>query len=211
VPVAAESIAALDQIARLLASMGHDVEAEDPPVPVDAFNQAVVTYFTSFAAKGIADLAAALGRPISADTLEATTHACYAHARRLTALDVMTADANRNLVNRTIGAWFETVDLLVTPTCAEPAWPLGHLDANDRSLDAEAWFDRVFAKVPFTALFNMTGQPAISLPLVQSRDGLPIGIQLVARYGAEDVLFRVAHRLEEALPWSDRRPPHAAA
>ena len=180
-------------------------------MPVEAFNQAVVTHFTSFGAKGIEDLAAALGRPISTETLEATTLACYEHAKRLSALDLVQADANRNLVNRTVGAWFETVDLLVTPTCAEPAWPLGYLNANDPSLDTQAWFDRVLGKIPFTALFNMTGQPAVSLPLVQSRRGLPIGIQLVARYGAEDVLFRVAHRLEEALPWSDRVPPiHAA-
>jgi amidase len=206
VPVDPECRDGVERVAKVLASMGHEVESGEPPVPFEAFNQAVITYFVSFGAKGVADLAAALGRSISTETVEATTLACYEHAQRLTALDVIQADANRNLVNRTVGTWFETVDLLVTPTAAEPAWPLGYLDANDATLDAPGWFDRVFGKAPFTALFNLTGQPAVSLPLAESRAGLPIGIQLVARYGEEDLLFRVAHRLEEALPWKNRRP-----
>ena len=114
-------------------------------------------------------------------------------------------------MNRTVGTWFETVDVLVTPTNGSPAWPLGWMNANDPSLDAKGWFAKVFGKVPFTALFNVTGQPAVSLPLFQSKGGLPIGVQLVARYGREDVLFRLAARLEEALPWNGRRPGiHAA-
>ncbi|MEO8448407.1 MAG: amidase family protein [Gemmatimonadota bacterium] len=211
VPVDSESLVALEQVAKVLEGMGHEIRPEAPPVPFAAFDHAIVVYFTTFGAKGVTDLAAALGRPISLDTVEATTLACLEHAKKLTALDVMNADGNRNLVNRTVGAWFETVDLLVTPTCARPAWPLGHLNANDPSIGAQGWFDKVFAEVPFTALFNLTGQPAVSLPLAQSKGGLPIGIQLVARYGREDVLFRVAHRLEEALPWKDRRPAIYAA
>jgi amidase len=212
VPVDPESIVALDRVARTLEAMGHRVSMGEPPVPADAYDQAVVTFFITFAAHGVATLAKMLGRAPSPENLEATTWACYQSAQRLTALDLMLADANRNLVNRTVGGWFETVDLLVTPTTASPAWPLGVLNANDASVDGPGWFRHVFSKIPFTALFNMTGQPAISLPLGQSSAGLPIGIQLVARYGREDVLFRVAGRLEEAMPWGDRRPPiHAAS
>jgi amidase len=67
--------------------------------------------------------------------------------------------------------------------------------------------ERVFALIPFTPQFNITGQPAVSLPLYRNRDGLPIGIQLVAAYGREDLLIRVAAQLEQARPWRDRRPP----
>ncbi len=201
-----ECVAALERVAKTLAEMGHDVSAGEPPVPFDAFNQAVVTYFVTFGAHGVATLANVLGRTPSPENLEAATLACVEEAKRLTALDINLADANRNLVNRTVGGWFETVDLLITPTAACPAWPLGWMNANDPSLDGHGWFAKVFSKIPFTALFNMTGQPAVSLPLAQSSGGLPIGIQLVARYGREDVLFRVASALEAAMPWQDRRP-----
>lgn len=206
VPVHPESVAAVEQVAKLLGDMGHAVRSEDPPVPKEAFAHAVTTFFAAFAGHGLRQLSAALGRPLDLDTVEATTLALYRHAEQLTAIDVMQAEANRNAVNRTVGAWFEGVDLLVTPTNAEPAWPLGWMNADDRTLDGPAWLEKVFSKVPFTALFNLSGQPAISLPLAESSDGLPIGIQLVARYGREDLLIRVAAALEEALPWRQRRP-----
>jgi amidase len=205
-PVDRESIAAVERVVKLLGEMGHRVSLGEPPVPHEAFSHAVVTFFATFVAHGVEELSKALHRTPSPDTLEATTLALYHHAQELTALDVLTAEANRNLVNRGVGAWFETVDLLVTPTTAEPAWPLGWMNADDPAYDATGWMDRVFSKIPFTALFNMTGQPAITVPVAQSSSGLPIGVQLVARYGREDVLFQVAAQLERALPWKDRRP-----
>jgi amidase len=205
-PVHPEAIAAVERVAQQLGGIGHRVSAGEPPVPQEVFAPTVVTFFASFVAHGVDQLCKVLGRTASPDTLEATTLALYHHAQALTALDLMTADANRNLINRGVGAWFETVDLLVTPTTAEPAWPLGWMNANDPAYDATGWFDRVFSKIPFTALFNMTGQPAITVPVARSSSGLPIGVQLVARYGREDVLFQVAAQLERALPWSDRRP-----
>jgi amidase len=206
-----EWVAAVEQTVRLLGEMGHDVAEGAPPVPVEAFDNAVVTHFASFGAHGVEALSRALGRPISPETLEAVTLTLYRHARGLSALEMAQADADRNLVNRTVGGWFESVDLFVTPVAACPPWPLGWMNADDPSVDAAGWFAKVFGKIPFTALFNVTGQPAVSLPLFQSKAGLPIGVQLVARYGREDVLFRVSARLEEALPWRDRRPRiHAA-
>ena len=95
-------------------------------------------------------------------------------------------------------------DLLLTPTCAEPPPPLGSFDAP-----ADQPLLPIVRAVPFaafTAAFNTTGQPAVSLPLGQSEDGLPIGVQLVAAYGREDVLVRVAAQLEAAAPSADRRP-----
>ncbi|HEX9132217.1 MAG TPA: amidase family protein [Ktedonobacteraceae bacterium] len=77
---------------------------------------------------------------------------------------------------------------------------------NDPSLDPRGWLNKLFALIPFTPLFNVTGQPAISLPLGQSSDGLPIGVQLVARYGDEATLLRLAAQLEQALPWALRSP-----
>lgn len=86
------------------------------------------------------------------------------------------------------------------------------LDADDSSLDADGWTRKIFTLCPFTVLFNATGQPALSLPLSMSSDGLPIGVQLIGRMCEEAVLFRVASQLDRALPWAARRPSiHAAA
>jgi amidase len=101
--------------------------------------------------------------------------------------------------------WDGGFDLLLTPTLGEPPLPLGTFAAQpDNPLHG---FFRAAQFVPFTVQFNITGQPAISLPLSWNADGLPIGSQLVAAYGREDVLLRVAAQLEQARPWADRRPP----
>jgi amidase len=98
--------------------------------------------------------------------------------------------------------------VLVTPTMGEPPACLGEL-APDTD-DVLGTLTRMGAYAMFTSPFNITGQPAISLPLHWSADGLPIGVQLVAAYGREDVLIRLASQLEQARPWADRRPPTSA-
>jgi len=93
---------------------------------------------------------------------------------------------------------------LLTSTLGEPPPRLGELRSPP---DNPLGTDRVLALIPFTPQFNITGQPAISLPLYWNADGLPIGVQLVAAYGREDLLFRIAAQLEEARPWRGRKPP----
>ena len=96
--------------------------------------------------------------------------------------------------------------MLLLSTLGSPALPLGWLRAG--GLDGYA--DRLFAFMPNTQAFNVTGQPAVSLPLYWNREGLPIGIQLVAPFGREDLLIQLASQLEEAQPWKDRTPPVCA-
>src|SRR5262249_58569635 len=106
---------------------------------------------------------------------------------------------------RRVASWWESgFDLLLTPTLPEPPPPLGHFRPDPDPLVAGL---RATAFAAFTMPFNTTGQPAISLPLHWTSDGLPVGIQLVAPYDGEDLLLRVAAQLEEAQPWADRRPP----
>jgi amidase len=111
---------------------------------------------------------------------------------------------------RTVLSWWHPADgspgydLLVTPTIAVPPPRLGYLSEPGKG-------GRVFELLQYTAQFNVTGQPAISLPLHWSADGLPVGVQLVAAYGREDLLVRVAAQLEAAAPWADRVPPVSAA
>jgi amidase len=123
----------------------------------------------------------------------------------LSAVDLATAQAAMYAFRRRVQQWWaDGWDLLLTPTVAEPP-PALHEFAPDPS-DALAQSRRAWRFVPFTPAWNMSGQPAISVPLHWNADGLPIGVQLVAAYGREDVLIRVAAQLEAAHPWADRHP-----
>src|SRR5262249_5471640 len=105
--------------------------------------------------------------------------------------------------------WVSGFDLLLTPTLTEPPPPLGYFSPAPEPLLAGA---RASAFAAFTLPFNVTGQPAVSLPLHWTADGLPVGVHLVAASGREDLLIRVAAQLEQARPWAARRPPvHATA
>ena len=105
---------------------------------------------------------------------------------------------------RETGAWFGDHDLLLSATLLTPPPPFGSLD-SDPEKPLGVW-DALHEFLPFTPIANMTGQPAISLPLSWNEDGLPVGVHLMAAYGREDLLLRVAAQLEEARPWADRHP-----
>jgi amidase len=116
-----------------------------------------------------------------------------------------------SVLSRQIGAFFQNVDVLVTPTIARPPAPLGEINQNRAGMTAMEWTQQVFTYVPFTPVFNSTGQPAMSLPLHWSASGLPVGVQIVGRFGDEATLFRLASQLEQARPWAGKRPPVYAA
>ena len=107
-------------------------------------------------------------------------------------------------IGRSFGAFFRRYDLLLSPILAEPPLPLGATDMMGEDLDV--YNERLFRLIPFTPQFNAAGGPAMSLPLHWTADGLPVGIQLIAPMWREDLLIRIAAQLEQALPWSDRRP-----
>jgi amidase len=152
-------------------------------------------------------LAQETGRVVGRQTLEAVTLACYEQGQRLTVTDLLWAEGVYNQLRRTVGIFFQQYDLLLTPTLPRLPEPLGYYSLNATDVDFVGFFRRCDEACSHLPLFNLTGQPAISLPLGQSRANLPIGIQLIANFGREDLLLRVAASLEEALPWQDRRPP----
>jgi len=211
VAVEQEHVQAVESVGRELLSLGHRVEEASPPLDWEAFVASQLPLWTTSLAGSAVGLAAVLGIELGPEVLEAVTLTCVEHGRRTTALDLFAAQRTGNFINRAVGAFFRDYDVLVTPTVATLPPPLGYLNQNDPTLDPRGWLDKGFAVVPFTPLFNATGQPALSLPLAQSSTGLPIGIQCVARYGDEATLFRLAAQLEQALPWASRRPPVVAA
>jgi amidase len=112
----------------------------------------------------------------------------------------------QNEVRRATGRFMADYDLLLTPTLSILPQPIGRYSQNVADLDFDAFFRRCDEIGSHLPLSNVTGQPAISLPLFQSRSGVPIGIQFAARFGAEATLIRVASAFEEALPWRGRKP-----
>ena len=207
-----DCVAAVQETAKLLESLGHDVVEDAPRYDWEAFLEHVHPIWTTFTALFVEALVAGTGRPASTDTLEAVTLAVYEDGKRTSAVDLHRALGHHNTVSRQVGAFFQKVDVLVTPTIARPPAPLGEIDQNKAGLSAREWTKQVFAYCPFTPLFNTTGQPAISLPLHWTKTGLPIGVQFAGKFGDEATLIRLASQLEQARPWKDRRAPvHAAA
>jgi amidase len=190
--------------ARLLESLGHHVEA---PAPAAMFEPEFIGHFNTIIA---ADAAATfqafemlLGRPIGDEEIE-PRNVDYRQAGK--ALHVVAYLQSRMWLGmwaRRMADWWNGYDLLVTPTVGAPPPELGWFTAAGPQHEGE----RVISFIPYTAQFNMTGQPAVTLPLHWTPGGLPVGVQLVAPYGREDMLIRVASQLEQAAPWSDRHPP----
>jgi amidase len=203
---------AVHETVRLLEELGHTLVEDRPRYDWNVFLENVHVIWTAFTTSSVDSLAAALGRKPGPDNLEAVTLACYEDGKRFTAADLINAMAHGNLLSRQVGAFFQNVDVLVTPTIARLPAPLGELDQNRTGMTAMEWTRQVFAYCPFTPLFNTTGQPAFSLPLHWSAGGVPVGVQIVGRFGDEATLFRLASQLEQARPWARKRPPvHAAA
>lgn len=200
-------ITALHATVKLLESLGHELVEATPQVDGEALLMATCRVWAANTAYWMAGLAAATGRQICEDTVEATSLACYRLGSQISAGELLRALDVFVAVSRAVGRFFTQYDVVLSPTLASPALPLGVLDANAPGLDAEAWTRQVFAFTPFTSLYNTTGQPAVSLPLAHSPDGLPIGMQFAGRFAEEATLLRLARQLEQAQPWHDQRPP----
>jgi amidase len=205
-----ECVAAVDAAAALLESLGHIVENESPKAFEDP---AVVGHFTALWDAGLADEIARaereIGREFGAEDVEPLTWEMYQGGRAVTGQQLLDAVAALQRFGRDVGTWWDPLDggrgfdLLLTPTLAEPPVPLGTFENAEMPI---LGFLRAAAFAPFCAGFNLTGQPAITLPLHWNAAGLPIGVQLAAAYAREDVLIRVAAQLEVAQPWAERRP-----
>jgi amidase len=201
-----DCIAAAEATARVLEQLGHHVEPAHPAALDDP------EYIPSFLVRWTAGVAwnlkyweAKTGESIGPEDVEATTWALAELGRTHSAADYLRAVEHHQQLTRVNAEWWQDgFDLLLTPTTGEPATPLGTF-----APDPENPVAPIMRSVPlatFTAMFNTTGQPAISLPVHWTAEGLPVGAQLVAAYGREDQLIRVAAQIEQASPWAERRP-----
>jgi len=202
-PVEPEPLRVLRESARLCSDLGHHVEETDLPVDGGAV---VPTFLTLIAANTVVNLAGhpTAGRPPRLGEVEKVTYATGQKGERISGADYVRATQAAHRLGRQMAAFHAGWDVLLTPGLATLPPRLGWLDMMLDDVD-EYW-RRVFAFSPFTVWFNLTGQPAMMLPLGVSAQGVPVAVQCVARYGDEVTLFRLASQIEAARPWIGRRP-----
>ena len=198
-----ECQAAVHTAARVLEQLGHAVSNDYPDVDPHAGRSFGIRWLVN-ARMRLNWLAGLLGRDVTADDVEPLTWAMASVGQTQSATDYASAVTAGSTLARHFGQWWETHDLLVTPTLGQLPPLIGELEPPADNPFATQ--ERTGLLVPFTTHFNVTGQPAISLPLHVSAAGLPVGVQIVAAYGREDLLIQTAAQLEEAAPWADKRP-----
>jgi len=219
-----ECVAAVDKAARLFRDLGHRIEEDHPAVDRESLVRAYLVALSAQTATDVARATAAVGRRPRPTELEPETRVLAAAGKRFTAYELAVAESEMHRAAQIMGTFHESFDLLVSATMAQPPGPIGALRprgleqlaleviarlparrAVDFLLDTLA--ARSFDATGNTMLFNQTGQPAMSLPLHISANGLPVGIQVAARYGEEALLFRLAAQVEAAEPWACHTPP----
>ncbi len=210
--------------ASLCEKLGHRVEEAAPPVDREAFTRAFLVVVAGEISAQVARRAAELGRQPGGDELEPSTWLLVRCGQEFTAAEFVDAVKTLQQASRRMAPWFEQFDLLLMPTLGQPPVKIGALAPRPaevaalgvlrrapvgvalRKILAKMAEELAFEFAAFTQLANVTGQPAMSVPLFWNRDGLPIGAHFTARFGDEATLFRLAAQLEAARPWAQRRP-----
>jgi amidase len=205
-PVDPEYRGKVEETAKLCESLGHHVEETRPEFDAGALARANIQVKAASNAAFVDYLAAATGRLPGEETLEPPILDAYHVGKALSATEFLAAQDVFNTVTRTVGRFFESHDILMTPTTALPAQPLGTYSSNVPGMGIYEWGERMYSFAAFTLVWNITGLPAISLPLHMHSAGVPIGVQFAGRFGAEGTLLRLAAQLEAECPWSDRKP-----
>lgn len=201
-----EVAAATRATADLLVSLGHHLEEARPVFDWERFLLAMTDLWSATSAHTIDGMASFLGRPVDETTLEGPTLELVRHGRAVSAQQLLDGTATVSELSGVMGTFFGQYDVLLTPTLGALPARLGEYDAHAPTPPRETFASWSHLE-SFLPVFNATGQPAISLPLQHSATGLPIGMQLVGRFGTESLLLRLAATLEQAAPWSHRRPP----
>lgn len=199
---------ALLKTVELLRSLGHEVVEAYPTYDREAFLPAVKDVWAVSVAGMIKAVADATGKIPSTEEIELVMFECYKEGISIPAIQYYTSLNILAGIAREVGMFFEDYDVLLTPTMSSTAIKHGILDANREGVTPQELTNQMLGEVaPYTALFNNTGQPAISLPLQHSDNGFPIGMHFVGKFGDEATLLQLGAQLEVAAPWKDRVPP----
>ena len=203
-----DCVAAVRDAAELCAELGHEVVEATPVYDGEQVWQTFTTMISAGVAWAIDDWGRRTGRTPTEEFFEPLVWALAGRGRQLSAPDYLLLVQDMQSIARQVVGFFSDYDVWLTPTLGEPPVPLGTLVYSGG--DPFELRRRQAAFSPFTFISNITGQPAMSVPLHWSDQGLPVGTHYVSRPGDEATLFRLAAQLEAARPWSERRPPISA-
>lgn len=201
-----ECIEAVHKTVQVLKELGHVVVEARPKYEQASFTKATVDIWTANIYQMIKGAAAGTSKAVSPENIEAAIWKCYEYGGQLKAADLLEAIHTNAVVSRQVAGFFEDYDILLSPTIGTLPAKIGELNANNPNISAVEWTEQIFTYAPFTNLFNATGQPSISLPLAESKSGLPIGLQMTGKFADELTLLQLGRQLEEAMPWKDRQP-----
>jgi amidase len=207
-PVHPECRKAAEEAAALLEDLGHAVEEARPLADHEGMMRAWTKIVACGTALGVRK--ALGGRPLGADDVEGVTRGAIAYAEGISGADYLEAVGKVHAYGREMAAFFEGYDILLSPTLAEPPAEVGRFAHFTEDYEGfRMGPGMVFAYSPFCAPFNASGQPAASVPLHWTAGGLPVGVQLAARFGADEALIALCREIEQARPWFGRRPSMA--
>jgi amidase len=209
-PVDPEVAATVRKTADTLAGLGHQVCEAAPPIDLPAIDEACLGVWYFAFDRRLDGYARQMGRTVGPDTVEAATLKFYEFAKTVPHTRYLDAMAYMNKARRAIGGFFTKYDVWMTPTTAQVALPLGTYNMNV-DLPVAEFVAHEERSQQFMVPYNVTGQPAISLPLGMHSSGLPIGVQLGARPAEDHLLIELGAALEAAMAWRDPKPPiHAS-
>ncbi|MEZ5926804.1 MAG: amidase [Hyphomicrobiaceae bacterium] len=199
--------AAVAKTANLLAHLGHEIIEAAPKIDIMRLMRAWTDVVAAGTALTVESKERAMGRKAEDHELEGVTWGAIEHARSVRGADYLAALNVVHGMGRKMARFLADYDVLLTPTLAEPPAKVGRFKPVSRDfLDYRLGPNGVLPYSPFTALFNATGQPAISLPLYWTADHLPVGVHFAAKFGEDALLLKLAAELEQAAPWFDKRP-----
>lgn len=195
---------AINKTVKLLEGLGHTVEEAAPPLNPDVMTPAFMTLWSSSTALAVEQLSRLTGIKPSTDVIEGLTFGLYEIGKSISAVELMSALQSMHRAARAMAKFHENYDMWLTPTLATPPLVIGTVNVDETNVQKA--FAPIIDYVPFTAMQNATGQPAINVPLHRNANNLPIGVQFVARTGDELSLLKLAAELENAMPWAMAHP-----
>jgi amidase len=202
-PLDPECKKAVLEAAKLCENLGHSVEETALPIDFALARGAFFAILQVSLARVLDDAATILGRPVCEQDVEPVTWATMQAGTKVASVTYSRAIATLHQIGLAMAKFQRSYDVILSPTLAKPPVALGLMRLSQ---DVPTWSQEVMEFSPYTALYNVTGQPSMSVPLHWTPDGLPVGVMFSARFGEDATLFRFAAQLERAQPWDKRRP-----